>query len=298
MKFIKQTKLSGNIIGIILIITMVIAALIMSGLVKSLDDNINFRLMLFCRFIFSLPILYAFGWYVRGNNLMKIKSKNILFGRVSIGLIGICLWFSALQNAEFGQVTALTQSSAVFVALFAPFFLSEKIGVWRISAIISGLIGIILITNPFDGAMTIGVYLALASGINSAILSIILRKLGNTDEPVSVAIWHNSIGAIVFGVSLLLLKPELPTFNFNLIFILVAIGVAGSFLQLTFTYAFKFGEAVVLAPIRYLSVPGAIVAGLIIWSEVPSYYEILGSFITVLSCVIITWRELIKKIDR
>jgi drug/metabolite transporter (DMT)-like permease len=229
---------------------------------------------------------------------MKIKSRNILFGRISIGLIGICLWFSALQKAEFGQVTALTQSSAVFVALFAPFFLSEKIGVWRISAIISGLIGIILITNPFDGAMTIGVYLALASGINSAILSIILRKLGSTDEPVSVAIWHNSMGAIVFGLSLLLLKPELPIFNFNLIFILVAIGVAGSFLQLTFTYAFKFGEAVVLAPIRYLSVPGAIVAGLIIWSEVPSNLEILGSFITVLSCVIIAWRELIKKVGK
>ena len=298
MKYIIQTKLSGNIIGIILMLTMVLAALIMSGLVKSLDDDINFRLMLFCRFIFSLPILYAFGWYVRGNNLMKIKSRNILFGRISIGLIGICLWFSALQKAEFGQVTALTQSSAVFVALFAPFFLSEKIGAWRISAIISGLIGIILITNPFDGAMTIGVYLALASGINSAILSIILRKLGSTDEPVSVAIWHNSMGAIVFGLSLLLLKPELPIFNFNLIFILVAIGVAGSFLQLTFTYAFKFGEAIVLAPIRYLSVPGAIVAGLIIWSEVPSNLEILGSFITVLSCVIIAWRELIKKVGK
>ena len=298
MKFTKQTKLSGNIIGIILMLTMVLAALIMSGLVKSLNNDINFRLMLFCRFIFSLPILYAFGWYVRGNNLMKIKSRNILFGRISIGLIGICLWFSALQKAEFGQVTALTQSSAVFVALFAPFFLSEKIGAWRISAIISGLIGIILITNPFDGAMTIGVYLALASGINSAILSIILRKLGSTDEPVSVAIWHNSMGAIVFGLSLLLLKPELPIFNFNLIFILVSIGVAGSFLQLTFTYAFKFGEAVVLAPIRYLSVPGAIVAGLIIWSEVPSNLEILGSFITVLSCVIIAWRELIKKVGK
>ena len=298
MKLIKQRKLSGNIIGIILMLTMVLAALIMSGLVKSLNDDINFRLMLFCRFIFSLPILYAFGWYVRGNDLMKIKSRNILFCRVSIGLIGICLWFSALQNAEFGQVTALTQSSALFVALFAPIFLSEKIGAWRVSAIISGLIGIILITNPFDGALTVGVYLALGSGVNGAILSIILRKLGNTDEPVSVAIWHNSIGAIVFGISLLLVTPELPIFNFNLIFVLITIGVAGSFLQLTFTYAFKFGEAVVLAPIRYLSVPGAIVAGLIIWSEVPSNLEILGSCITVMSCVVIAWRELIKKADR
>ena len=298
MKLIKQRELSGNIIGIILMLTMVLAALIMSGLVKSLNDDINFRLMLFCRFIFSLPILYAFGWYVRGNDLMKIKSRNILFCRVSIGLIGICLWFSALQNAEFGQVTALTQSSALFVALFAPIFLSEKIGAWRVSAIISGLIGIILITNPFDGALTVGVYLALGSGVNGAILSIILRKLGNTDEPVSVAIWHNSIGAIVFGISLLLVTPELPIFNFNLLFVLITIGVAGSFLQLTFTYAFKFGEAVVLAPIRYLSVPGAIVAGLIIWSEVPSNLEILGSCITVMSCVVIAWRELIKRADK
>ena len=295
MKLINLRKLSGNIIGIILMLTMVLAALIMSGLVKSLNDDINFRLMLFCRFIFSLPILYAFGWYVRGNDLMKIKSRNILFCRVSIGLIGICLWFSALQNAEFGQVTALTQSSALFVALFAPIFLSEKIGAWRVSAIISGLIGIILITNPFDGALTVGVYLALGSGVNGAILSIILRKLGNTDEPVSVAIWHNSIGAIVFGISLLLVTPELPIFNFNLLLVLIAIGVAGSFLQLTFTYAFKFGEAVVLAPIRYLSVPGAIAAGFIIWSEVPSNLEILGSCITVLSCVVIAWRELIKR---
>ena len=298
MKLIKQRKLSGNIIGIILMLTMVLAALIMSGLVKSLNNDINFRLMLFCRFIFSLPILYAFGLYVRGNDLMKIKSRNILFFRVSIGLIGICLWFSALQNAEFGQVTALTQSSALFVALFAPIFLSEKIGAWRVSAIISGLIGIILITNPFDGALTVGVYLALGSGVNGAILSIILRKLGNTDEPVSVAIWHNSIGAIVFGISLLLVTPEFPIFNFNLIFVLITIGVAGSFLQLTFTYAFKFGEAVVLAPIRYLSVPGAIVAGLIIWSEVPSNLEILGSCITVMSCVVIAWRELIKRADK
>ena len=298
MKLIKQRKLSGNIIGIILMLTMVLAALIMSGLVKSLNDDIDFRLMLFCRFIFSLPILYAFGWYVRGNDLMKIKSRNILFCRVSIGLIGICLWFSALQNAEFGQVTALTQSSALFVALFAPIFLSEKIGAWRVSAIISGLIGIILITNPFDGALTVGVYLALGSGVNGAILSIILRKLGNTDEPVSVAIWHNSIGAIVFGISLLLVTPELPIFNFNLLFVLITIGVAGSFLQLTFTYAFKFGEAVVLAPIRYLSVPGAIVAGLIIWSEVPSNLEILGSCITVMSCLVIAWREVIKRADK
>ena len=157
------SKLSGNVIGILLMLSMVLAALIMSGFVKSLDEEIDFRLMLLGRFVFSLPILYLFGWYVRGKDLLKIEAKKTLFARVTIGLVGICLWFSALQTANFGQVTALTQSSAVFVALFAPIFLSEKIGVWRISAITAGLIGILLITNPFSGAMTLGVLIQTSS---------------------------------------------------------------------------------------------------------------------------------------
>ena len=48
--------------------------------------------------------------------------------------------------------------------------------------------------------------------------------------------------------------PELPVLTVNLILILIIIGIAGSCLQLSFTYAFKYGEAIVLAPIRYLSV--------------------------------------------
>ena len=50
-----------------------------------------------------------------------------------------------------------------------------------------------------------------------------------------------------------------------------------------------------LAQIRYLSVPGAIIAGFIIWNEIPTYLEVIGSFITISSCIVIAWRELIKK---
>ena len=81
------SKLSGNVIGICLVLSMVLAALIMSGFVKSLDEEIDFRLMLLGRFVFSLPILYLFGWYVRGKDLFKIEAKKTLFARVTIGLV-------------------------------------------------------------------------------------------------------------------------------------------------------------------------------------------------------------------
>ena len=287
--------LPENIIGILLMLSMVFAGLILSGLVKIIGQTIDFRVLMVGRFLFSLPIIYVFGWYLRKEKIFSVNAKFTLFGRVSVGLIGICLWFSAIRFADFGQVTALTQSSAVFVTLLAPIFLSERIGIWRLSAVVIGLIGIVLTTNPLDGNLSIGVYLAIAGAISSAVLSILMRKLGSSDEPVTVVLWHNTIGTIVFTTSLLIYVPEIPILNIDILLLLITLGIFGAFLQLSFTYAYKFGEAMVLAPIRYLAVPGALFAGYLIWNEVPSIIQLIGAIITVFSCVIISWREIVKK---
>ena len=284
-----------NVIGIFLMVGMVIVALLLSGLVKLAGSDIDFRIIMAGRFLFSLPLIYFIAWRVRGKNLFLIQSKLTLFGRISIGLIGICLWFSAIKFADFGQVTALAQSSAVFITLLAPIFLFEKIGIWRVGAVFMGLFGVVLITNPFNGPVSIGIFLAILSAITSAILSILLRKLGKSDEPTTVALWHNTIGTVIFILSLTVNTPQNIIFDKKTIFILLGLGICGSLLQLSFTYAFKFGEAVVLAPIRYLAVPGAVIIGFLIWDEIPAKIEIIGCIITILSCLVITWREILKK---
>ena len=287
--------LPENVLGIFLMMVMVIVSLLLTGLVKLAGSEIDFRIIMAGRFLFSLPLIYFIAWRVRGKNLFLIKSKLTLFGRISIGLIGICLWFSAIKFADFGQVTALTQSSAVFITLLAPIFLFEKIGIWRGGAVFMGLFGVVLITNPFDGPISIGIFFAILSAITSAILSILLRKLGQTDEPTTVALWHNTIGTIIFILSLSVNTPQNINFDFKTLLILLGLGICGSLLQLSFTYAFKFGEAVVLAPIRYLAVPGAVIIGFLIWDEIPAKIEIIGCIITILSCLVITWREILKK---
>ena len=73
MKFLTFSNISGNVIGIFLMVTMVLAGLVLTGFVKAIGNDIDFRLMLVGRFIFSLTILYAFGWYVTGAKLLKIR---------------------------------------------------------------------------------------------------------------------------------------------------------------------------------------------------------------------------------
>ena len=287
-------KFSPNIIGIILMFGMVICVLVVASLVKVLGNNIDFRIVIAGRFFFSLPILYIVGWKIRKTDLFSVNSKTNMTFRVVVGSAGICFWFLAVRNADFGQVTALTQSATIFVAILAPFLLNEILGLWRFSAIIIGFLGIILITDPFQGSVSIGLVYALLAAITSALLSIILRKLGKSDEPITVAIWHNTIGFIAFSSLLFFDFPEVKIFNFNSILLLILLGVFGSLLQLFFTYAFKYGEAMILTPMRYISVPGAMVIGLAFWGEMPSSTQFFGAIITIGSCLVITWRELIK----
>ena len=61
MNFLTFSNISGNVIGIFLMVTMVLAGLVLTGFVKAIGNDIDFRLMLVGRFIFSLPFLYSFG---------------------------------------------------------------------------------------------------------------------------------------------------------------------------------------------------------------------------------------------
>ena len=273
---------------------MVVFVLLVASVVKNLGNGIDFRIVIAARFLFSLPILYFVGWKIRREKLFNVNDKNVLSARIIIGSIGIFLWFMAIRNADFGQVTALNQSATLFVALLAPFLLNETLGIWRISAIILGLLGIILITNPFQGEISIGLLYALLGALASALLSIFLRKLGKSDEPITVAIWHNSAGLLIFSFLLCFNTPEFNVFDLETLFLLVLLGVFGSLLQLCFTYAFKYGEAVILSPMRYISVPGAMIIGAIFWSEIPNLIEFFGAIITIGSCLVITWREIIR----
>ena len=121
-----------------------------------------------------------------------------------------------------------------------------------------------------------------------------LRLLGRTEEPVSVAIWHNIVGAITYPLIAIFIGLGQ---NNNVAGIypltLVVFGIGATFVQIGFTSAYRYGEAVVLVPIRYLSVPLASALGWIIWEEKLNFIEISGMVLVITACVVIAVREYI-----
>ena len=270
-----------------------LAGVVTSLIIKELTPIATVTVMLALRFLFSVPPLALVAIAARGSALLAIKRKDRLIMRIAVGQVGIICWFLAIAHTTLGQATALFQSSAIFVTILSPLILKEKVGIYRGSAVFIGLFGIYLITNPSFDNINIGSLYGLGSAIAGAFLVVLLRLLGRTEEPVSVALWHNIVGAIIYPLAVLILI-EANIFADTIInfwLLVIILGVASSMVQIGFTTAYRYGEAIMLAPIRYLSVPIAVVLGWFIWDESVSLTEVLGMLIVVFSCVFISLRE-------
>jgi drug/metabolite transporter (DMT)-like permease len=283
--------LSVQIKGVLLTLAAVCFGVITGGIVKMLSGDLTLLSTLFFRYLFSLPILGLVAWRARGREMLHITQRRTMVIRVMFGLAGITFWFLSVRNIPLGQATALFQSSVLFITLASPLLLAEKVGIYRTMAVITGLLGILLLTDPFSQAVTPAVLFAVCGAMASAGLAITLRKLGKGDQPVTVAFVYNSIGFLVFSLMVLILPMQFVLPSLKELFMLVALGMFSSLLQLCFTTAYRYSEAVVVASLRYLQVPMAAIFGFLLFSEVPTAIQLCGMVVVVSSCMFIIWRE-------
>ena len=283
-----------TIIGITCTLTAVVLGLVSGILVKKVGTDVTVITTLFYRFLFSVPLLLIFAIIARKSQFLKIEQKKTLLLRIIFGLSGISFWFLAIRSMPLGQATTLFQSSVIFVTLLSPFLLNEKVGWFRWAAVLTGLIGIIVVTDPFSSAMSIAVIYGILAASSGAILAILLRRLGRSDKPTSIALWYNFSGTIVIAVIIIIMPKQLSSIGGQTLIDLILLGAVASVLQIFFTTAYKYLDAVVVSSMRYIQIPLSGFAGYLLFSESMSLNQILGAIIIICSCLVIAWREFVK----
>ena len=263
-------------------------------IVKMIGDGIPLVTLLMYRFIFSLPFLLVPAILVRGRDFLQINARRTLIVRIGFGCVAMACWFTSVRLLPLGQATALLQSAVIFITILSPLLLGEVIGIYRWSAVVTGMIGIVLLTDPFTGGFSVNVSFGIAGALASAGLAIMLRRLGKADHPFSVAVWYNGSGAVLL-TGLALLLPTVPmTVSQPVMFDLMMLGAVAAGLQLCITSAFKFSEAVVISSMRYMQIPLAAIVAFILFGEVMSPVENAGGGVVIGSCLFIAWREFVR----
>ena len=281
-------QISKNIgAGVIISLSGILVGVIIALIIKMISRDVSIVTILFYRFTFSLPILLCFACYTRGKEFYKIKNKRVMFLRIIFGLAGLIFWILAIRSLPLGLATALFHSSVIFVSFLAPFFLSEKTTAKRLLASIFGLLGVILLTDPISDKFSIYVTYGLASAICGACLSIFLRKLGQSDNPASVALIYNFFGAAITALITTSDTALLVIPNQDTLLLLILLGVLVSVTQILLTSAYYFLDAIIVSCLGYLRVPASAFAAYILVAETLSKTEVIGAVVVVLSSVLI-----------
>ena len=118
------------------------------AIIKYFSSDVSLSVVLMFRYLFCLPILLLVGLRIGGVKYFKIKNKKVMSLRSVAGLLGLFFWYLSVIHLDISKALALSQVMPIFICILSIFFLGEKVGVFRWTAILLGLWGAVVIINP------------------------------------------------------------------------------------------------------------------------------------------------------
>ena len=273
--------------GIFLYVSQVACFLVISMTVKSLAPYFAVTELLLVRFVFALLVVLAVIGPKRGSGFFKTRYPIDHMIRTCCGMVALGLSFVALSGAFIANATAVILSAPIIAVVLAFFVLREQIRPSRMIAVIIGFCGILMIVKPGLGGSSPAIYAAFGAAVFFAFVVVWLRKLNRTEHPLCISFFYNLSGTVVFLMWALLIGfSDAWTQAPKLLGLILLLGVTGAAQQILLSYSFRYADASLLAPFEYLSLPFALIVGLIFWNEMPDLTSLIGAG-TIVACGIL-----------
>jgi drug/metabolite transporter (DMT)-like permease len=281
--------MSKNILGLFYMLVSVTFFSLMDVLIK-ITGEYALGQILFFRSLFGLIPIFFLIPKDRLKNFYKTQKIGLHFYRSFFGAIAMASIFIALRNLELAETVAMTFAGPIFVTLFSIFFLSEKVGSTRWSAVVIGFVGVIFISRPGFETANIFYIFPIIFCLGFAAVCILIRKLTLYGESVWLIAFYFTLVSGLGGLATLPFGGWLIPTKTDFI-LLALIGIFGSVANLLLTQSYKLAEVSLTTPLKYLALVYAIAFGFFIFQEIPSSYTILGATLVVISSLIIFTRE-------
>lgn len=285
--------ISKNQLGIIFMILSVISFSVMDIVVKLMSSHYPTGQLIFFRGFFGLiPILFIIP-KERFGNLLKTEKIKLHLVRAFGGAFAMTFLYLGLKFLPIADAITISFAAPIFATIFSIIFLNEKVRLIRWLAIFFGLTGVIIVLKPGTELFTYYSFFPILFCIGFATISIAIKKLSKTEPDYLIALYFTLV-LILFGlisISMGWKKIDIADIHY-----LIIIGLSGSIGNIFLTKSIREADISLVTPIKYLSLVFAIIAGWLIFNEIPSALTISGAMLIILSTFVIFKREAAKKI--
>ncbi|SDC39510.1 DMT family transporter [Ruegeria marina] len=193
---------------------LMVAAMAIIGIIDNyvirLAETIGLWQFHFTRAVLMLPLVALMS--VLGLGSMRPRNLGWVGLRSLFLTVAMLFYFSALSLMSIAEALAGLFTSPIFVLLIAAFGLRQRIGPWRIVAVMTGFAGILLVLQPDPATFDATILVPVAGGFFYALGAVVTRaKCAQESTAALLAAMVTMLGLTgLAGLGWLALFPATP----------------------------------------------------------------------------------------
>jgi len=260
----------------------------MDTIAKYLSSDLSFFQITWARYLFTVLFTLPFMFFFFRKNLTWTTQPKLQIFRGLTLLFANVLFFYSISVISMSKALTLAFVAPLITTALSPFFLGEKVGFKRWSAVIVGFIGSLIVIRPGFIEFNLASVAALGTGFFYGIYLIITRKLHRSDSPLLTLLLTGVVGFVVasFLVPVVWINP-----TFNQWSLLALMGIFACLGHLFLILSLKYADASKLAPFGYFEIVTNIILGYYFFGDFPDFWMWIGLLIIISSGIYITIRE-------
>lgn len=295
----EKTDLKKTYLAIATMLLAILCIDLYMVIIKFLGDEYSIiQLTLFRNVAAIIPLLLLILFTNEFSTIFKNLGNKFL---ILSCLRGICFLsmnvfiFISVVNLEFATAMTLTFSSPFFIVILSIILLSEKIGIYRWSAVIIGFVGVVMIMKPTSEIFSLYSIFPILTAIAWAFTVIILKFIQGNHSTAKIQL-YTLIFNVIGGLLLFFVTTgHVEIKNFKDFILMTMTGVLGGTAAILFIYSYRLISASKIASFEYLGIPSSFILGWIFFNEAPWNQLFPGVIVIIFAGMIIIWRDNVKK---
>ncbi|MFZ1725223.1 MAG: DMT family transporter [Albidovulum sp.] len=283
-------QISDNMRGAAYMTLAMAAFTVNDTCMKSVTVEMPLYQALVLRGFLTMIALALIAQKMGGLRLHQGRSDMRLIGYRTIGEVGgTAAFLTALKHMPLANLSAIMQVLPLAVTLVAALFLREKVGWRRLSAILIGFLGVLMIVRPGSSGFDVWSLLGLSAVAFVVLRDLTTRRLSAGVPSVTVA-FYAAASVTLMGIMLVPFTGWVPvTLHLGLL-----IAAASAFVivgYLVVVMAMRVGEVGIVAPFRYTALIFAIALGWLAFGQLPDNWTMIGAMIVIVTGIYTFYRE-------
>jgi drug/metabolite transporter (DMT)-like permease len=300
-------SLGPNTQGILCLIGALASLTVSDSIIKWLSPEMALHQVTLFRSCFALLAVLLIVRLEGGVTTLKTNRPVLHFLRGSTLVLANMFFFIGLAAMPLAETVVLFYTAPLFICMLSQAVLGERVGPRRWSAILAGMLGVIIVLRPGTELFRPVSLLPIMAALCYAAMIMMTRKLG-LRESAGALTFYIQVAFIVIsalvGISIgdgRLDVHDSPSLEFLLrawhwpsfveLQLLLACGLIVALGGYLISQAYRLGEAPAVAPFEYASLPFALAVGYYLWGDWPDWIAFAGAGLIVGSGLLVIYLE-------